>query len=148
MRKKRWFAASGIFMFLGLTAPAHGEVRVAGGVRFHIGRTPRIVAGFHYGPRRPGYVYHAPYFYAPRRVEVYRINYGEVDFNVEPQNSRIFVDGRYLGIADDFNGWPQTAKLPAGYHDVEVVAPDGRREQRRVYVAAGQELNFNLDFRR
>ena len=21
-----------------------------------------------------------------------------------------------LGIADDFNGWPQTAKLPAGYH--------------------------------
>ena len=79
-------------------------------------------------------------------VRVERVNYGSVDFNVEPQKSQIFVDGQYLGIADDFNGYPQTAKLPAGYHWVRAVAPDGRTIERRIYVAAGQELNFNWDF--
>ena len=31
-------------------------------------------------------------------------NYGRVDFNVEPQEAKVYVDGAYIGIADDFNG--------------------------------------------
>lgn len=91
---------------------------------------------------------HAVGFYAPGRrvVRVQRVNYGTVDFNVRPQHSRVYVDGDYLGIADDFNGYPQKARLPAGYHSVRVVSPAGRVEVRRIYVAAGRELNFNLEF--
>ncbi len=87
-----------------------------------------------------------PVTYGPSVVRVAPVNYGEVDFNVEPQSSQVFVDGQYLGIADEFNGYPQTAKLPGGYHQVRVVSPDGRVVERRIYVAVGQELNFDLDF--
>ncbi len=87
-----------------------------------------------------GHVHH------PRVVRVARVNYGTVDFNVRPQKSRIYVDGGYLGIADDFNGYPQKARLSAGRHRVRVVSPSGRVEVRTIYVAAGRELNFNLTF--
>ncbi len=87
-----------------------------------------------------------PVRYGPAVVRVAPANYGEVDFNIEPQNSQVFVDGHYLGVADEFNGYPQTAKLPSGYHQVRAVAPDGRVIERRIYVAAGQELNFDFDF--
>lgn len=87
-----------------------------------------------------------PVRYRPSVVRVAPVNYGEVDFNIEPQNSQVFVDGYYLGVADEFNGYPQTAKLPSGYHQVRAVSPDGTVIERRIYVAAGQELNFDWDF--
>ncbi len=92
--------------------------------------------------------HHGHFVLAPRPhvVRVAPVNYGSVDFNVRPQKSRIYVDGDYLGIADDFNGYPQTAKLSAGHHTVRVVSPGGQVETRRIYVAAGRELNFNLTF--
>lgn len=73
-------------------------------------------------------------------------NWGEVDFNVEPQQSKIFVDGAYLGIADDLNGWPSHARLKAGQHQVRIVAPNGKTYQTRIYVQPGKELNFNYHF--
>lgn len=127
----------GTLLLVGATAWAETRVRV--GVA--IGRpVPHRV---HYIPAR----HHFHAVAAPTRVvRVERVNYGSVDFNVEPQNSRIFVDDRYLGIADDYNGYPQTAKLPAGYHWVRAVAPDGRTIERKIYVAVGEELNFNWRF--
>ena len=71
---------------------------------------------------------HTHYRHQVRPVQVVkttRVNYGTVDFNVQPQKSKIYVDGHYLGIADQFNGYPQTATLPAGYHSVRVVSPGG-----------------------
>jgi len=136
MKTRNWLAAGTLGLALmaipAETSAAH-RVVAAPGVRVSV--TPR----FYYGPRP---VVHA----APRVVAVRPVNYGSVDFNVEPQKSKVFVDGKYLGIADDFNGYPQTAKLSVGYHDIRVVAPDGRTEHRRIYVAAGQEFNFNLNF--
>ena len=82
----------------------------------------------------------------PRVVRVERIRYGSIDFNVRPQRSEIYIEGKLLGIADDFNGYPQTARLPAGRYNIRVVAPNGQVEARRVYVVAGRELNFNLQF--
>ena len=93
---------------------------------------------FYFGPRLA--------YAGPRVVTVVPRNFGAVDFNVKPKNSRIYVDGGYLGIADDFDGWPQTAKLSVGNHSIRVIAPDGREEHRRIYVAGGQEFEFNLKF--
>ena len=136
-RARKWTSAAAVGLFAIAisteTFAVHRVVRPVVGVR--------VAPSFYYGPAvRP------PHYRAPRVVEVARVGYGEVDFNVEPQSSRLWVDGRYFGIADDFNGWPQTARLPAGYHDVRVVAPDGRRDERRIFVAAGREMNFNLKF--
>ena len=79
-------------------------------------------------------------------MTVEKVRYGSIDFNIRPQTSRIFINGRLLGIADDFNGYPQTTRLPAGTYAVRVVSPEGRVDERRIYVAAGHELNFNLRF--
>ena len=98
---------------------------------------------------------------AKAQLESLGIDYREIDVTSDAQMRRdliakaegrrtvpqIFIDGNYLGIADDFNGYPQTAKLPAGYYSVRVVAPDGRVEERRIYVAVGQEYNYNYKFR-
>ncbi len=74
--------------------------------------------------------------------------FGRVDFNVHPSQSRVFVDGVYIGVADDFDGglFGSTATLRAGTHHVKIVSPDGRIVTRKIYVMAGKELDFNLDF--
>lgn len=137
MRAQKWISAAVLGVVVIATSAetfaVHRVVRPVVGVR--------VAPSFFYGPAvRP------LHRHGPRVMEVARVNYGEVDFNVEPQSSRVWIDGRLLGIADDFNGWPQTAKLPAGYHNVRVVAPNGRTDERRIFVAAGQEMNFNLKF--
>lgn len=73
---------------------------------------------------------------------------GRVDFNVKPKDSRIYVDGAYIGLAADWDGgfFGTTATLRAGPHTVRIVAPDGRSITRRIYVMPGRELNFNFVF--
>ncbi len=116
-----------------------GEVAAA--VRAHVG----VRIGY-----RPVYTPHygftARRYRGPRVVRVERVRYGSIDFNIRPQKSQIYIDGKLLGIADDFNGYPQTARLPAGRYNIRVVTPNGHVESRRVYVVAGRELNFNLKF--
>ena len=74
-------------------------------------------------------------------------NWGEVDFNVEPQDSLVYVDGVLLGKADDLNGWPSTAHLKAGRHNVRIVSPAGKEFQTRIYVQPSKELNFDYRFK-
>jgi len=78
----------------------------------------------------------------------YGRGYGRVDFNVKPKTSQIYVDSGYLGVADDFDGgfFGRTATLPPGKHTIRIVAPDGRTEQRDVYVMPGRELNIDFQF--
>ena len=38
---------------------------------------------------------------ALRVVRVERVCYGSIDFNVRTQQSRVYVNGRFLGIADE-----------------------------------------------
>jgi len=124
-------AALGLGLMVAASASETFAVHRVIGVRVAVG--PR----FYYGPAvRP----------VARVVEVVPAHYGRVDFDVNPNKSQIFVDGAFIGIADDLDGWPQTAKLPAGYHEVRVVTPDGRTDHRRIFVSAGQELHFSLKF--
>ena len=83
-----------------------------------------------------------------RTVSAVSPGFGRVDFNVHPDQSRVFVDGVCIGVADDFNGglFGSTATLRAGTHHVKIVAPDGRIVARTIYVMAGRELDFELNF--
>jgi hypothetical protein len=75
-------------------------------------------------------------------------NWGKVDFNVKPKSSKVFVDGTFIGVADQWDGgfFGTTATLKGGTHRVRVEAPDGRSITRKIYVMPGKELNFNLEF--
>ncbi len=75
-------------------------------------------------------------------------NWGKVDFNVKPKSSKVFVDGTFIGVADQWDGgfFGTTATLKAGNHRVRIEAPDGRTITRKIYVMPGKELNFNFEF--
>lgn len=73
-------------------------------------------------------------------------NWGEVDFDIKPNTSTLYVDGVLLGKADEFDGWPATAHLKAGAHAVRIVAPGGQVYQTRIYVQPARELNFDYRF--
>ena len=69
-----------------------------------------------------------------------------VDFNVEPRTTRIWVDGTYRGVCDEFDGYPQKMYLAPGRHHIRLVAPDGRTVERTVELGRGYELNLDINF--
>jgi hypothetical protein len=55
-------------------------------------------------------VYHSAY-YRP----VYRSS-AWIKTDVEPDEARVYVDGRLVGTADDFDGFPRMLRVSAGTH--------------------------------
>jgi hypothetical protein len=68
-----------------------------------------------------------------------------IDFNVTPKATRIWVDGTFRGTCDEFDGHPQKMTLRPGTHHIRLVNPDGIEVERSVTVAAGYEVNLNLE---
>ena len=67
---------------------------------------------------------------------------GAVRLQVEPDEARVFVDGYYAGIADDFNGGSERLRVPGGRHEI-VLKLEGHRTHRiEVYVPVGQTLRI------
>jgi hypothetical protein len=58
----------------------------------------------------------------------------------------VYVDGVLLGKADSFDGWPGTAHLVSGPHNVRVVSPAGQTYETRIYVQPGRQLDFDFHF--
>ena len=46
-------------------------------------------------------------------------DWGVVDTDVSPEEARVFLDGRYIGIADDFDGSPDYLYLRPGTYNLE-----------------------------
>ncbi len=67
-----------------------------------------------------------------------------IDFNVDPEQTRIFVNGSYRGTCDEFDGFPQKMYLRPGTYTIRLVTPDGTAIQRKVTLVAGHETNLNL----
>ena len=145
MARRKWFTTVLLASTILVTSLAPlAYARGRGGARFRgpVRRAPVYFAYGGYGRYSPyafGYYGGGHHYGGPR---------GRVDFNVEPKESQVFVDGAYIGIADDYNGgfFGSTAVLTPGTHNVRIVAPDGRVKTAKIYVMPGKELNFNFRF--
>ncbi|MBN2432191.1 MAG: PEGA domain-containing protein [Acidobacteria bacterium] len=84
-------------------------------------------------------------WYGPRVINVTG-PFGEIDFDIKPNKSDVYVDGVHIGIADSFDGWPQTFRVRAGKHIIRIVSPDGRVHRDTIYVQAGKETNVKVKF--
>ena len=104
-----------------------------------------IVRGGYY-PRRH-YVRRVIVF-GPPRYMVYPVLYGRpvgaIDMDVSPEETRVWVDGRYRGICDDFDGFPSLLYLRPGSHRIRLETPDGEVYTERIRVRAGEEVNLDL----
>jgi hypothetical protein len=89
----------------------------------------------YYGPRwgyGPGWGYGPSWGY----TTVYpnpSMRHGALDLDVSPERAEVWVDGRRIGVADDFDGFPSYLWLEKGTYDV-VVYLQGYRTLARQYT--------------
>lgn len=68
--------------------------------------------GYGYGPYRRGYYGRYGYGYGAS-------NWAVVDTDVSPESARVYLDGQYIGTADDFDGFPDYLYLRRGHYRLE-----------------------------
>ena len=113
--------------------------------RFGIGWGPSYWGfwGPYYG--EPYGYYQAPYNRYQAPYDGYRAPYdgrgsgrsGALDTDVWPEEAQIFVDGRYVGIADNFDGYPDFLWLPVGTYDVVIYHPGYQTIARQYTIRPG-----------
>jgi hypothetical protein len=161
MRYKTWLVVGALFLITGgLHASAYAMSR-EGGFRGegHAGMQSGgdhddFHGGYHGGGFRGGVFagpafgngwgspwFWDPYFYpGPNVVEVHHANYGTIEFKVRPENTKVYVDKKFIGSVNDLDH--HRAYMPIGNHDIKLVAPDGQTLDRTIYVAAGQKIKI------
>src|SRR5262249_5104967 len=49
---------------------------------------------------------------------------GGLQLDVEPRRALVYVDGWFAGLVDNFSGYYRHLEAPAGWHAIEIIAPD------------------------
>jgi hypothetical protein len=65
---------------------------------------------------------------------------GGVQLDIDPRRAEVFVDGTYAGLVEEFSGYFHHLELPAGPHDIAVVAPGYEPLTLHVIVSPGATL--------
>jgi hypothetical protein len=66
---------------------------------------------------------------------------------VEPKDAQVYVDGYFVGLVDDFDGWAQRLRLVPGEHEIAFYL-DGYRpvhEKLLFRPSAGYKLRYTLE---
>jgi PEGA domain-containing protein len=98
----------------------------------------------------PTYYYSGFYGYDPYSARRYGYGYGyretgSLRVQVEPEKTRVYVDGYYAGIADDFDGLFQRLHLATGRHDITLKLEGYRTHRFRVYVPVDHTVKLHYD---
>lgn len=99
-------AGTGFYLNFATAHPGYHSYYRTYWPRYHYSYYPRYYPGYFYGWA----AYH-PYYTGGAYY-----GYGEVRAEVKPQTAKVFVDGDYVGVADDFDGWWQSLPLEPGKH--------------------------------
>jgi hypothetical protein len=65
---------------------------------------------------------------------------GGVQLDIDPRRAQVFVDGTYAGLVEEFSGYFHHLELPAGPHDIAVVAPGYDPMSFHVLVSPGATM--------
>ncbi len=131
-------------------------------LRYGYGYSPRIVrpAIIQVAPYRPyiyrpswgigiyyGYDDYYPYGYTPEGYfdPLPGHYYGGVRITGAPRDARVFADGYFVGIVDDFDGIFQHMNLEAGPHHIEIQWGASQPVAFDVNVRPGQTITFRAD---
>jgi hypothetical protein len=106
----------------------------------------RFYGGFYYGYSPyyySGYYGYSPYYYGSRGGYGYGYRTGSLRLLVEPRESRVYVDGYYAGIVDDFDGLFQRLNISPGRHEIMFKLEGFRSNKVRVYVPLDQTVKIH-----
>jgi hypothetical protein len=108
-----------------------------------------------YGPRYYGwnfgysgyspYYYSGYYGYSPYYHRYRADRAGALRILVEPNKTRVYVDGYYAGIADDFDGIFQRLHLSPGRHDISLRLEGYRTHNLKIYVPYDHTIKVHHD---
>lgn len=94
--------------------------------------------------------YYSPYYYSG--FYGYSPSYhsrgnqvGSVRVIVEPSETRVYVDGYYAGVVDDFDGIFQRLNLSPGRHEISLRLDGHRTQNFKVYVPYDQTIKIRHD---
>ncbi len=92
-----------------------------------------------------GWGWNDPWFwgwppYYPSTVRVKKVNYGMVDFIVKPGDTKVYVDQKYIGMVNELDH--HEAYVGTGQHDIKLVAPNGKMDERSIFVPSGKEVKL------
>lgn len=112
---------------------------------YYGGYYPYYYDGYYpyYGGGGYSYDYSSPY-----DGPYYGAEPGAVRLLVDPEKTKVYVDGYYSGVVDDYDGLFQHLDLPMGRHEI-VLRLDGYQTQRlEVYVPSGETLKVHYTMER
>jgi hypothetical protein len=97
----------------------------------------------YYGPGYyPGYDGYAPYGqYGQRR-------WAAIDTDISPEEAYVYLDGRYIGTADDFDGHPDYLYLGPGHYKIEFQLPGYESITKEVDAHPGMYVDFKDHLRK
>lgn len=112
-------------------------------------RRPYGLYGYGYGYNDYGYSYGDYYGYYPSsqyRSYRYRAgNISQVRTLVEPAKTRVYVDGYYAGIVDDFDGLLQRLNVSPGRHEITLKLEGYSSHTFAIYANRDQTLKLRWD---
>jgi hypothetical protein len=85
-----------------------------------------------------GFYGYSPYYYGSRSSRT-----GSVRVLVEPTDTRVYVDGYYAGVVDDFDGIFQRLNVAPGRHDISLRLDGHRTQNFKVYVPYDQTIKIH-----
>ena len=91
---------------------------------------------YYYYPAHGGYV-PASSGYARHRVEL-----GALDLGIKPKRARVYLDGRYIGLAKQFDGTPNYLWVERGEHTLTFYHVGYQNSVRTIVVDPGQVLTL------
>lgn len=104
--------------------------------------------GYGLGSLRYGYY---PYYPVPAPtvyVAYQDTDAGSLRVQVQPRSTRVYVDGRLAGVADDFDGMGQALVLSPGRHELTLELDGYRTHRVLVYVTTGVQLKIRHNMER
>ena len=92
--------------------------------------------------RRLGGYYGAPGWGYTSVYPAVGATHGALDLDVSPESAQIYVDGQLVGVADDFDGFPDFLWLEKGTYDVVIFAPGFQTLARQYSVYGGMVIDI------
>ncbi len=71
--------------------------------------------------------------------------FGAVRVEVRPRDAKVFVDGYFAGVVDDYDGTFQRLRLRPGPHEIEVYLDGYRSLRQTVYLTPGSTFKLRGD---
>lgn len=68
---------------------------------------------------------------------------GAIDFDVDPGDAEVYLDGERIGIADNFDGFPSYLWLRKGTYDLVVYREGYQTLSRQVSLNPGEVVDWN-----